>query len=80
MNSVPTGRHLLTVTLGLLALLFYAPFRAYRAVGLVYVFGLLILTLLHGKSYYALGYYPILFAAAAASDTPRKLCTTAGSL
>lgn len=50
---------------GLLALLLYKPFREYRAVGLIYCFGLLILNLLHGKSYYALGYYPILFAAGA---------------
>ncbi|TGD79892.1 glycosyltransferase family 39 protein [Hymenobacter wooponensis] len=50
---------------GLLALLFSPTFRAYRAVGLIYCLGLLILTVLHGKSYYALGYYPILFAAGA---------------
>ncbi|MBC6606750.1 glycosyltransferase family 39 protein [Hymenobacter sp. BT188] len=50
---------------GLLALLFYQPFRPYHSVGLVFVGGLLLLTVLHGKSYYALGYYPILFAAGA---------------
>ena len=38
----------------------------YRVVGLVYVGGLLLLTLLQGKDYYALGYYPILLAAGAA--------------
>ncbi|MFD2785588.1 ArnT family glycosyltransferase [Hymenobacter rubripertinctus] len=38
----------------------------YRVVGLVYAGGLLLLTLLHGKDYYALGYYPILLAAGAA--------------
>lgn len=47
---------------GLLALFAYAPFRPYRSLGLVYVVGLLILTVLHGKSYYSLGYYPMLFA------------------
>lgn len=50
---------------GLLALLFSGALRPYRAVGLVYCFGLLLLTLLRGKSYYALGYYPLLFAAGA---------------
>ncbi|OUJ73998.1 glycosyltransferase family 39 protein [Hymenobacter crusticola] len=47
---------------GLLALFAYAPFRPYRSLGLVYAVGLLILTVLHGKSYYGLGYYPVLFA------------------
>jgi len=51
---------------GLLALFMYAPFRPYRNLGLVYVVGLLILTVLHGKSYYGLGYYPMLFAVGAA--------------
>jgi 4-amino-4-deoxy-L-arabinose transferase-like glycosyltransferase len=51
---------------GLLALLLAAPFRPYRALGLLFVGGLGLLTVLHGKSYYALGYYPILFAAGAA--------------
>ncbi|WP_345112630.1 ArnT family glycosyltransferase [Hymenobacter algoricola] len=50
---------------GLLALLLYRPLRPYRAVGFLFLAGLLILTVLHGKSYYALGYYPILFAAGA---------------
>ncbi|SHL10693.1 glycosyltransferase family 39 protein [Hymenobacter psychrotolerans] len=47
---------------GLLALLFYGPFRPYRAVGWLYVAGLLLLTVLHGKSYYSLGYYPVLLS------------------
>ncbi|WP_188815879.1 glycosyltransferase family 39 protein [Hymenobacter cavernae] len=47
---------------GLLALFAYGPLRMYRSLGLVYVVGLLILTMLHGKSYYSLGYYPVLFA------------------
>jgi len=51
---------------GLLALLLYAPFRPYRSVGFIFLGGLLLLTALHGKSYYALGYYPVLFAAGAA--------------
>ncbi|WP_052694977.1 hypothetical protein [Hymenobacter sp. AT01-02] len=38
---------------------------AYRVLGLIYCLGLLLLTVLHGKSYYALGYYPVLFAAGA---------------
>ncbi|WP_345225099.1 glycosyltransferase family 39 protein [Hymenobacter koreensis] len=51
---------------GLLALLLYRPFRPYRSLGFLWLAGLLILTVLHGKSYYALGYYPILFAFGAA--------------
>ena len=47
---------------GLLALLWYRPLRPYRAVGWLYIAGLLILTVLHGKSYYALGYYPVLLS------------------
>jgi len=47
---------------GLLALLLYQPFRPYRAAGFVYVVGMLILTVLHGKSYYSLGYYPVLLS------------------
>ncbi|SET55742.1 glycosyltransferase family 39 protein [Hymenobacter actinosclerus] len=51
---------------GLLALLLSWRLQPYRALGLVYVAGLLLLTLLHGKDYYALGYYPLLLAAGAA--------------
>ena len=47
---------------GLLALLFYQPFRPYRAIGVIYAAGLLILTVMHGKGYYALGYYPALLS------------------
>ncbi|RYU78463.1 ArnT family glycosyltransferase [Hymenobacter persicinus] len=47
---------------GLLALLLYRPFRPYRSLGLLFLLGLALLTVLHGKSYYALGYYPLLFA------------------
>ncbi|NML64917.1 glycosyltransferase family 39 protein [Hymenobacter sp. RP-2-7] len=50
---------------GLGAALLGRPQPAARVVGLVYAGGLLILTLLHGKSYYALGYYPALFAVGA---------------
>jgi hypothetical protein len=46
----------------LLALLLSRAFRAYRAVGWVSVLGVGLLALLHGKDYYALGYYPALFA------------------
>lgn len=49
---------------GLLVLL-AGSLRTYRVVGLVYCGGLLLLTVLHGKSYYALGYYPVLLAAGA---------------
>ncbi|MDO7853768.1 glycosyltransferase family 39 protein [Hymenobacter convexus] len=47
---------------GLLALLLSRAFRAYRAVGWVSVLGVGLLAALHGKDYYALGYYPVLFA------------------
>ncbi len=47
---------------GVLALLFSQQFRAYRAVGWVSVLGVTLLAVLHGKDYYALGYYPVLFA------------------
>ena len=50
---------------GLVAALAGRPQPAARAAGWVYVFGLLIITALHGKSYYALGYYPALFAVGA---------------
>ena len=47
---------------GLLALFLSRAFRPYRAVGWVSVLGVGLLAALHGKSYYALGYYPVLFA------------------
>ncbi|MDO3416718.1 glycosyltransferase family 39 protein [Hymenobacter sp. BT770] len=47
---------------GLLALLLGRAFRPYCAVGWVAVLGVALLAALHGKSYYALGYYPVLFA------------------
>ncbi|MBJ6111386.1 glycosyltransferase family 39 protein [Hymenobacter sp. BT523] len=47
---------------GLLALLLGRAFRPYRAVGWVAVLGVGLLAVLHGKDYYALGYYPVLFA------------------
>ena len=47
---------------GLLALLLGRAFRPYRAVGWVVVLGVGLLAALHGKDYYALGYYPVLFA------------------
>jgi len=50
---------------GLWAALRGRPTPAARVVGLVYVVGLLIITLLHGKGYYGLGYYPALFAVGA---------------
>ncbi|HEY5407502.1 MAG TPA: glycosyltransferase family 39 protein [Ginsengibacter sp.] len=49
-----------------LAGLYFATFsfkgKKYRAFGLAYLFVILILVVLHGKNYYALGVYPILFA------------------
>jgi hypothetical protein len=50
---------------GLWAALRGRPAPAARVAGLVYVGGLLILNILHGKGYYGLGYYPALFAVGA---------------
>jgi hypothetical protein len=50
---------------GLWAALRGQPAPMARVAGLVYVGGMLILNLLHGKSYYGLGYYPALFAVGA---------------
>lgn len=47
---------------GLGALLLGRKFRAYRALGWVPVLGVGLLAALHGKDYYALGYYPVLFS------------------
>ncbi|MBC6991302.1 glycosyltransferase family 39 protein [Hymenobacter sp. BT491] len=50
---------------GLWAALRGRPAPEARCVGILYVAGLLILSVLHGKSYYALGYYPALFSVGA---------------
>ena len=50
---------------GLLALLFSPELRAYRAVGWVAVLGVGLQAVLHGKAYYTLGYYPVLFSVGA---------------
>lgn len=50
---------------GLGAALLGRPAPAARVVGWVWVLGLGLLTVLHGKDYYALGYYPVLFAVGA---------------
>lgn len=50
---------------GLVAALRGRPARAARVAGWVWVLGLGLLTVLHGKNYYALGYYPALFAVGA---------------
>ncbi len=47
---------------GLGSLLWGHPCRPYRAVGFTAVLGVALLAALHGKAYYALGYYPALFA------------------
>ncbi|MCI1186870.1 glycosyltransferase family 39 protein [Hymenobacter sp. DH14] len=47
---------------GLLALFFSPRLRPYRAVGWVAVLGVAIQAVLHGKAYYTLGYYPVLFS------------------
>jgi hypothetical protein len=50
---------------GLLYLLFFKESRSYSLLGFVYVLVLLLLMLLHGKAYYALGMYYMLMAAGA---------------
>jgi hypothetical protein len=47
---------------GLLALFFSSTLRNYRFVAWAYIFVLILLLYLQGKSYYALGAYPVLFA------------------
>ncbi|GAA4035642.1 glycosyltransferase family 39 protein [Hymenobacter glaciei] len=47
---------------GLVALLLSARLRPYRAMGWVAVLGVGLQAVLHGKAYYALGYYPVLFS------------------
>ena len=47
---------------GLLALLLSPALRPYRAVGWVFGLGVGLLAALHGKDYYTLGYYPVLFS------------------
>ena len=47
---------------GLCAFLFIKAEKKYRVLALIYLFTVLIIILLRGKSYYTLGLYPILFA------------------
>ncbi len=47
---------------GLIVFLFYKQERNYRVLAFIYLFTVLIILLLRGKSYYTLGLYPILFA------------------
>ncbi len=48
---------------GVLALLFWKPFRALRFLGLAYLVSLTMFILLHGKNYYLSPIYPMLLAA-----------------
>ena len=41
---------------------FYPPFRKYRVVGLTYLIAIILFVFLKGKSYYAIGLYPVLLA------------------
>jgi hypothetical protein len=50
---------------GLFALLFWRPFRQYRALGWAYLVSYLVIFLQHGKNYYLAPVYPMLFAAGA---------------
>ena len=47
---------------GLMAVLFFHSDKPYRFIGYAYIFVILILLAGHGKNYYALGVYPVLFA------------------
>ncbi|MEO7801630.1 MAG: glycosyltransferase family 39 protein, partial [Ginsengibacter sp.] len=51
---------------GLFCLLFVRTFTPFKAIGFAYVFLIVLLIVLHGKNYYALAIYPILFAFGAA--------------
>ncbi len=46
---------------GLLVLLFFKKEKQYRLFGFIYLFIIILLLLGSGKSYYAMGIYPILF-------------------
>ncbi|MGC2197838.1 MAG: glycosyltransferase family 39 protein [Terriglobales bacterium] len=48
---------------GLLALLLWRPFRAYRVLGWSYLVSLTVFIVLHGKNYYLAPIYPMLLAA-----------------
>ena len=48
---------------GVLALLFWCPFRAYRFLGVAYLVSLTLFIVLHGKNYYLSPIYPMLLAA-----------------
>ena len=61
---------------GVLALLFWGPFRPYRFLGWAYLVSLTVFIVLHGKNYYLAPIYPMLLAAGAlvfehAVDRPR---------
>ncbi len=47
---------------GIIALLTYKPFRAYRFIGIAILVTLSLFTILKAKDYYAVGLYPVLFA------------------
>ncbi|MGI4833459.1 MAG: glycosyltransferase family 39 protein [Janthinobacterium lividum] len=64
---------------GLVAALLGRPVRAARVAGWVWVLGLGLLTALHGKDYYALGYYPALFAVGAVWWQARLAGASAGA-
>ncbi len=52
---------LLLIPAALISLVVYKPFRPYRLIGIAYVSVIVFFLLLHGKSYYAAGLYPVLF-------------------
>ncbi|WP_158563256.1 glycosyltransferase family 39 protein [Chitinophaga silvatica] len=47
---------------GLISLLFYKPFRAYRIVLIIFTITISLFVYFRAKSYYSLGLYPIIFA------------------
>jgi len=51
---------------GLIYLLFYQESKPYRLIAYLFLFTILILLLLKGKSYYTLGIYPVMIAAGSA--------------
>lgn len=52
---------------GLIAFIFYKPFKPYRFAGITFVVTMFLFTLFKAKDYYAIGLFPVLFAFAAVS-------------
>jgi hypothetical protein len=47
---------------GFISIFIWQKFKNYRVVGIVFLLGILIIGFSHGKDYYTIGYFPVLFA------------------